>query len=54
LRGSQRQDLYTVVTAMSVTQLKRFRGEIDDVIETLDEEIQHEDMREGKIRNMRR
>lgn len=52
LRGSQRHDLYTVVTGMSVTQLKRFRGEIDDVIEVLEGEMQQEKAREAKIRKM--
>jgi len=54
LRGSQRNDLYTVVTGMSVTQLKRFRGEIDDVVEKLEEDLQKETVREGKIRRIRR
>ena len=52
LRGSQRHDLYTVVTGMSVTQLKRFRGEIDDVIEQIEGELQAEQIREGNIRNI--
>lgn len=49
LRGSQRHDLYTVVTGMSVTQLKRFRGEIDNVIEALEGEMQTEQPRARKI-----
>jgi len=53
LRGSQRHDLYTVVTGMSVTQLRRFRGEIDNVIEALEGEMEQEQAREGKIRKMR-
>ncbi len=47
LRGSQRHDLYTVVTGMSVTQLKRFRGEIDDVIEQIEDELQQEGKKNG-------
>lgn len=54
LRGSQRHDLYTVVTGMSVTQLRRFKGELEDVIEALEGELQQEQAREGKIRKMRR
>ncbi len=53
LRGSQRHDLYTVVTGMSVTQLRRFRGEIDDVIEALEGELQQEETRERKIRHIK-
>lgn len=39
LRGWQRHDLYSVVTGMSVTQLRRFRGELDDEIDKLGTEI---------------
>jgi len=53
LRGSQRHDLYTVVTGMSVTQLRRFKGELEDVIEALEGELQQEQAREGKGRSGR-
>lgn len=33
---ARRQDLYTIARGSSVTQLKRFRSEIDDVIELLE------------------
>ena len=35
---ARRSDLYTIARGNSVTQLKRFRSEIDDVIELLDGE----------------
>jgi len=36
IRGAQRHDLYTVVCGSTITQLKRFRGELDDAIEKLE------------------
>ena len=38
MRDAQRHDLYTEVRKHSVSQLRRFRGEIDDEIERLEQE----------------
>ena len=38
MRDAQRHDLYVEIRRHSLTQLKRFRGEIDDEIQALKEE----------------